>query len=47
MTQVVEIFPHVRQEINMSADVLATQGATVSASMILTMLNLNNLVSTR
>ena len=44
MTQVVEIFPKVRQEridliyiINiMGADVLATQGARTSAAMILT-----------
>ena len=48
-TQVVEIIPCVRQELNyaniMDADVLVTQGARASATVILTMLNRNNLLS--
>ena len=51
MTQVVEILPQLRQDylfyiVNiMGADVLATQGARASATMILAMLNQINLVS--
>ena len=51
-TQVVEIFPQVRKELTYlfnivnikDADVLATQGARASESMIFTMLNQINLV---
>ena len=46
MTQVIEILPGVRQELNlfyivniMGADVLTMQGARASATMIFTMLN--------
>ena len=51
MTQVAEILPRVRQELYlfcivniMGADVLATQGARASASMIFTMLDRINSV---
>ena len=50
MTQVVEILPRVRQELTYSAlnimvaDVLVTQGARASATMILSMLNWVNSV---
>ena len=51
MAQVVELLSRVRQELNlfyivnsMGADVLETQGARASATMVLTMLNQNNLV---
>ena len=54
MMQVVEILPQVRQELNllyivniMGADVLATQGAKASATMIFTMLNQINSVPAR
>ena len=59
MTQVVEILPHVRQGhtlfdmylvyiVNtMAVDVLATQGARASATMILTCLNRDNSVPAR
>ena len=54
MPEVVEIFPRVRQELTyfyifniMGADVLATQGARVSATMMLTMLNRINSVPVR
>ena len=46
LTQVVEILPHVRQNLAniMGADVLETQGAKASATVIFTMLNRINLV---
>ena len=50
MTQVVEVLPRVRQELTYSAlnimvaDVLVTQGARASATMILSMLNWVNSV---
>ena len=53
MTQVIEIFPHVRQEhsystVNiMGADVLVTQGASACGTMIFAMLNQNNSVPVR
>ena len=54
MTQVIEILPHVRQELNlfyivniMGADVLATQGARASATMLFAMWNWDNSVPTR
>ena len=53
MTWVVEILPQVRQELAystvniMGADVLATQGARASATMIFTVLNWINSVSAR
>ena len=52
MTQVVEILPQIRQGPTystvsiMGADVLATQGARASATMILTWLNQENSVPT-
>ena len=53
-TQVAEVFPQVRQVLTqfyivniMGADVLTTQEARASTSMIMTMLNRNNSVPAR
>ena len=48
MTQVVEILPHLFYIVHtMSADVLATQGARASSTMIITLLNRINSVPAR
>ena len=49
MTQIVDIRPHVKQELtySMGADVLATQGARASAAMKFAMLNRTNSVPVR
>ena len=52
MTQVVEILPHVRQELTywviiMGANALVMQGARASATMVLTIWKQNNTVPAR